>query len=122
MTDDQMLKNCEIEGTWWRFLTEPHPYEFALLVIAGSSSNLYVHYYLGISVVYTHFYYLIIVIAGLWYGRRAIWIALFFGGLHIAVTDLITGCNLSRCPGPGPHVLHRGIRCRDGCRTAPLLP
>jgi signal transduction histidine kinase len=42
-------------------------------------------------VVYTHFYYLIIVIAGLWYGRMAIWIALFFGILHIEVTDVITG-------------------------------
>jgi signal transduction histidine kinase len=90
MTDDQLPKECKIEGTWWRFLTEPHPYEFTLLVIAGLVLELYVHYYLEISVVYTHFYYLIIVIAGLWYGRRAIWIALFFGILHIAVTDLIT--------------------------------
>jgi signal transduction histidine kinase len=91
MNDDQVLKNCEIQGTWWRFLTEPHPYEFTLLVLTGLALELGVHYYLGISVVYTHFYYLIIVIAGLWYGRRAIWIALFFGGLHIAVTDIITG-------------------------------
>jgi signal transduction histidine kinase len=91
MDEDTDLKNCEIQGSWWRFLTEPHPYEFALLVGAGLVLELYIHYYLGISVVYTHFYYLIIVIAGLWYGRRAIWIALFFGGLHIAVTYLLTG-------------------------------
>jgi signal transduction histidine kinase len=89
MNDDSLSKKCEIEGTWWRFLTEPHPYEFALLVVAGLVLELYVHYYLEISVVYTHFYYLIIVIAGLWYGRKAIWIALFFGGLHLAVTYLI---------------------------------
>jgi signal transduction histidine kinase len=91
MNDDRDLKNCEIESTWWKFLTEPHPYEFALLVFAGLALELVVHYSLGISVVYTHFYYLIIVIAGLWYGRRAIWIALFFGSIHIAVTDIITG-------------------------------
>jgi signal transduction histidine kinase len=91
MNDDGLPKECEIEGNWWRFLTEPHPYEFALLVIAGLVLEIVIHYYLEISVVYTHFYYLIIVIAGLWYGRRAIWIALFFGILHIAVTYLITG-------------------------------
>jgi signal transduction histidine kinase len=91
MTDDREQDTCEIQGTWWRFITEPHPYEFALLVLIGLALELVVHYYLGISVVYTHFYYLIIVVAGLWYGRRAIWIALFFGGLHIIVTDYITG-------------------------------
>ncbi len=92
MKDDAFrLKNCEVPGTWWRILTEPHPVKLALLVIAGMFLEFYIHYTLGISVVYTHFYYLIIVIAGLWYGKRAIWIALFFGGLHIAVTDLITG-------------------------------
>jgi signal transduction histidine kinase len=91
MNKDRTLKNCEIQGTWWQFLTEPHPYEFSLLVIAGIVLEIVVHYYLGISVVYTHFYYIIIVIAGLWYGRKAIWIALFFGGLHVVVTDYITG-------------------------------
>jgi signal transduction histidine kinase len=102
MNDDTIPKNCELKGTWWRFLTEPHPYEFALLIITGLMLELVVHYYLGISVVYTHFYYLVIVIAGLWYGRKAIWIALFFGGLHIAVTDLITG-------GISPDALVRAV-------------
>ena len=91
MTDELPRKSCEIPGIWWRILTEPHPFKLALLIIAGLALEFYVHYYLGISVVYTHFYYLIIVIAGLWYGKKAIWIALFFGGLHIVVTDLITG-------------------------------
>jgi len=91
MNDDAIRKNCEVTGTWWRLLTEPHPVKLALLVIAGMFLEFFVHYTLGISVVYTHFYYLIIVIAGLWYGKRAIWIALFLGSLHIAVTDLITG-------------------------------
>ena len=40
---------------------------------------------------YTHFYYLIIVVAGLWYGRKAILIALFFGVLHISGTCYTTG-------------------------------
>jgi len=50
-----------------------------------------VHFWFGIAVVYTHFYYLIIVLAGLWYGKRAVLIALFFGALHIADTFLVTG-------------------------------
>jgi signal transduction histidine kinase len=91
MNDDGMMKNCEIRGVWWRFLTEPHLYELALLVLAGLVLEGVIHYYLGISIAYTHFFYLIIVIAGLWYGRRAIWIALFFGGLHVTVTYILTG-------------------------------
>nr|WP_320161005.1 HAMP domain-containing sensor histidine kinase [uncultured Methanoregula sp.] len=69
----------------------PHPVIFVLLLLAGLVSEIGVHYFLGITIVYTHFYYLIIVIAGLWYGRKAIWVALFFGGLHIMVSALLTG-------------------------------
>ena len=57
----------------------------------GSSLEFVVHFWFGIAVVYTHFYYLIIVLAGLWYGKRAVLIALFFGTLHIADTFLVTG-------------------------------
>ena len=38
------------------------------------------------STAYTHFYYLIVVIAGFLYGRKAIWAAFFFGTLHIDVS------------------------------------
>lgn len=50
-----------------------------------------VHYMLKISVVYTHLFYLIIIIAAIWYQRKAVWVALFFGVLHIMVTYLILG-------------------------------
>jgi signal transduction histidine kinase len=85
------VKNCEIGGPWWKTLHEPKPYAFAFLILAGIILELVVHFWLGISIVYTQFFYLIIVVAGLWYGRKAIWIALFFGGLHVAVTYLILG-------------------------------
>ena len=91
MNDDNLLNGCEIREPWWRLLTEPHPYKLAILVIAGIALELIVHYSLGISIVYSHFFYLIIVIAGLWYGKKGIWIALFFGGLQIIVTYLLTG-------------------------------
>lgn len=69
----------------------PHPVIFVLLLLAGLASEIGVHFLLGITIVYTHFYYLIIVVAGLWYGRKAIWVALFFGALHIVVSYILTG-------------------------------
>ena len=69
----------------------PHPVIFVLLLLAGLASEIGVHFLLGITIVYTHFYYLIIVVAGLWYGRKAIWVALFFGTLHIVVSYILTG-------------------------------
>lgn len=67
------------------------PYALALLVFTGLLLELVVHYQLKISIAYTHFFYLIIAVAGLWYGKKAIWLALFFGGLQIAVSWMITG-------------------------------
>ena len=85
------MQECDIPGPWWTNLNEPIPSAFALLIVTGLFLELVVHYVLQISVVYTHFYYLIIAIAGLWYGRKALWIALFFGGLHVAVTYALSG-------------------------------
>lgn len=59
---------------------------FALLILAGIALELIVHGYYHISVVYTHFFYLIIVVTGLMYGRKAAYIGLFFGVLTIAVS------------------------------------
>ncbi len=83
--------DCDLPGPLWRVLTDPHPVKLAMLVFFGILLEGYIHYILGVAIVYTHFFYLIIVIAGLWYGRRAIWIALLFGGIHIAVTDILSG-------------------------------
>jgi signal transduction histidine kinase len=85
------LQTREVKDSWWKTLNKPQPYAFALLILAGLFLELFIHYYFQIAVVYTHFYYLIIVLAGLWYGRKAIWIALFFGGLHIVVSYITLG-------------------------------
>ena len=77
------MSKCQICGSWWQSLNRPHPVIFILLILAGLGLEFVVHYTWGIAVVYTQFFYLIIVIAGLWYGRKAIWVALFFGSLHI---------------------------------------
>jgi signal transduction histidine kinase len=77
--------------SWWGSYIEPRPYAFALLIIAGIFLEFVVHFRFGIATVYTHFYYLIIAIAGLWYGRKAILIAFLFGALHITGSYLTTG-------------------------------
>lgn len=59
---------------------------FALLILAGIALELVVHGDYHITIVYTHFFYLIIVVTGLWYGRRAAYIGFFFGILNIAVS------------------------------------
>jgi len=75
----------------WKLLGSLKPYALGSLIVTGLFFELFIHYYLKISIVYTHFYYLIIVIAGLWYGRRAVWVALFFGGLQVIVSWVIAG-------------------------------
>ncbi|HVP96021.1 HAMP domain-containing sensor histidine kinase [Methanoregula sp.] len=60
-----------------------------LLVLTGVFLECIVHYTYHVSVVYTQFYYLIVVIAGLWYGRTVVAIALFFGVLEVIVSWLL---------------------------------
>ena len=62
---------------------------FVLLILIGIFLEGVVHYYYGISVVYSQFYFLIVVVAGVWYGRVAVGVALFFGGLEVAVSLLL---------------------------------
>lgn len=76
---------------WWIANGDIQPYLLLLLIIAGVVLEGIVHFHYGISIVYTHFFYLIIVLAGLWYGKRAVWLALFFGVLHVLVTYILLG-------------------------------
>ncbi len=85
------MPKCEVGGPWWKSLNEPKPFAFAFLILLGLILEFFVHNQLHIAVVYTHFYYLIIVVAGLWYGRKAILIAIVFGILHITDTYLTIG-------------------------------
>jgi hypothetical protein len=47
--------------------------------------------YLGVNVVYSHFFYIPIVLAAIWYGKRAVFLAIFFGLIHIAGVIYETG-------------------------------
>ena len=85
------MNNRVATDVWYRNPANLKLLAVVLLVFIGIFLECIVHYRYGISTVYTHFYYLIVVIAGLWYGRKAIWIALFFGTLHIDVSWLAQG-------------------------------
>ena len=53
----------------------------ALLTLVCSAAIAYGRIYFRVSIVTTHFAYLPIVLTGLWWGRRALWTALFFAVL-----------------------------------------
>ncbi|MGA9139164.1 MAG: PAS domain-containing sensor histidine kinase [Methanocella sp.] len=59
---------------------------FAIIVL-----TLYVNVILGTDAVYTHFYYVPIILAGVWYYRKAIYLAMFLGASHILIGFLLTG-------------------------------
>ena len=85
------MEQSKVGTSFWQSFYRPHSLVFFLLVFFGLDLEFVVHYYYGIAIVYTQFFYLIIVIAGLWYGRKAVWVALLFGSLHVSVTYMLTG-------------------------------
>jgi L-lactate permease len=85
------VEQSEAGASFWQSFNRPHPLVIILLILFGLDLEFVIHYYFGITIVYTQFFYLIIVIAGLWYGRRVVWVALLFGSLHVAVTYMLTG-------------------------------
>jgi len=91
MTLDERETDETAEASYWDSLTTPKPLIFAGVVIIGVILEIVVHFILDISAVYTNFFYLIIVLAGLWYQKKALWFALFFSGLYIFVEFLQTG-------------------------------
>ncbi len=59
---------------------------FAIIVL-----TLYVNVILGTDAVYTHFYYVPIILTGVWYYRKAVYLALFLGASHILIGFVLTG-------------------------------
>jgi hypothetical protein len=64
------MEQSEAGASSWQSFNRPHLLVFILLILFGLDLEFVVHYYLGITIVYTQFFYLIIMIAGLWYGIR----------------------------------------------------
>ncbi len=62
-----------------------------VLLLICAVLSLYVHGHLGIKIVYTHFFYIPIMISGLWYQKKAVYIALLLGILHITADFISQG-------------------------------
>lgn len=61
------------------------------LVAVCVALEVLVHAHLNISVAFTHIFYLPIAIAGIWYYKKAVPLALFLGAMHIGVEYLMAG-------------------------------
>ena len=64
-------------------------YRMLVLVILVAISiflEIVVHWYLGISVAFSHFFYIPVVLAAVWYGKRAVAVAIILGIAHLAGT------------------------------------
>jgi signal transduction histidine kinase len=59
-----------------------------LLCMIGA---VFVNLYLKEDVVYTHFFYIPIILTGIWYGINAVYLAIFLGIFHVALNYLAFG-------------------------------
>lgn len=84
----------DIPESWWTRSSNAKPYVFALLVATGLFLELTLHLFLKMDLAYTQFFYLIIVIGGIWYEKKIILVAILLGGLQLLVSFLITGTML----------------------------
>ncbi|HEY3272513.1 MAG TPA: PAS domain S-box protein, partial [Methanocella sp.] len=68
-----------------------YPIILGLSVIAVVFLAIYVNTFLGIDVVYSHLFYIPIILAGIWYHRKAVYLALSLGVLHIVLNYISDG-------------------------------
>jgi hypothetical protein len=47
------------------------------------------HLWQNIDIGYTHFFYILIVISGIWFQRKAVWVALFLAAMHLMVSYIL---------------------------------
>lgn len=64
-----------------------------LLILVSLTMIFYFEFLMEIHVVYTHFFYIPIVLAGFWWGKRSTWVALLFGLVMMASTPLNLSAN-----------------------------
>ncbi|MDD1674258.1 MAG: HEAT repeat domain-containing protein [Methanomicrobiales archaeon] len=60
-------------------------------VIGSLLLELVLHLFFGISVAYTHFFYVALVAAGIWYQRRALMLAVLLGVVHVGIEYTLRG-------------------------------
>jgi len=60
-------------------------------IVACVILTFYVSFFVKQAIVYSHFFYIPILLAGVWYHRKAVYVALFLGSLHILATYFFLG-------------------------------
>ncbi len=55
-------------------------------ILACVILTFYVSFFVKQAIVYSHFFYIPILLAGVWYHRKAVYVALFLGSIHILAT------------------------------------
>jgi len=63
----------------------------ATIILACIAVTLYVNLVMGINAVYTHLFYIPIILAGIWYHQRAVLVAIFLGLAHISISYYVAG-------------------------------
>ncbi|PWR70499.1 hypothetical protein DLD82_15620 [Methanospirillum stamsii] len=81
---DQISDICQV------FFIKYKTLSLIFFIILAVFLEFLIHYIFRISTVYIHFIYLLVVLAAIWYQRRAIYLALLFGIIHVAI---IVSCN-----------------------------
>jgi len=57
----------------------------ALLSLIAISLEVYFHVINDVDIIYTHFFYIPIFLACIWYGYRSLYLVALLGGLHIFI-------------------------------------
>lgn len=63
----------------------------AALVLASLLLEIAVHWYLGIDVIYSHFFYIPVVLGAIWYGKRGVVVAIVLGAALLVGTWITRG-------------------------------
>ncbi|WP_424358009.1 ATP-binding protein [Methanocella sp. MCL-LM] len=72
-------------------MVEYRKYVVGLLVSASTIVALYVNLFLGIDTVYTHLFYVPVVLTAIWYYWKSVYLAGFLSALHISMGVYLTG-------------------------------
>ena len=65
-----------------------------VLILACTGLTFYFHWELQQKTLFPHFFYVPIALAGLWWGKRGVWVAVLLGAI-VVVSQLLSGLNTS---------------------------
>jgi hypothetical protein len=62
---------------------------FIIVLVLATLITVSINVLLGIETVYTHLFYIPIIMAGIWYHKKAVYVAAFLGIAHILANYLL---------------------------------